>query len=153
MEIIRMRSADNIVRPKMTEVRYTDYKHTGVRMRLATIVLGIPPDETILDDYNSGRRKVMDAVVSYFRDYHIPNTVSDDIFLPDNYNPAAAALAIDCIRRGELKHSDVESFIKSHHGVLIIDMDSVYVNYKANSWLTKIWYEYCGEADCNCYFL
>ncbi|MCD7883445.1 MAG: hypothetical protein LUI87_07045 [Lachnospiraceae bacterium] len=152
MEIINMRSIDDTcLQPKITEIRYTDYKHTGVRLQLATIVLGIPPDANILDGSEAGKDKIRNAITTYFCDYHTPSANGKDIFLPVEYPPAAAALAIDNIRRGDNKGTAVETYIMRHSGPLVIDLDSVYVNYKARSWLAKIWYVYCDDNHCDTY--
>lgn len=145
MEVYNMRNADDNL-PQMIECRYTGYKHTGIRIDLATIVTGIPPTVRVLDDYEAGRQQIRTALEHYFHNCHNPAT-NDDVFLPGIYTPFAAVTAIDDIRNGTKKNTGIEKYLISHKGALVLDIDSIYINYRANSWLVKLWMDHCNSSN------
>jgi len=155
MEVINMRPADTHTsdKPRMLELRFPEYKRTEVRANLATIDLRIPLEDNILDGYKVGQEKVKNAIETYFRECHVTNVNGAEIFLPVAYHPAAAALAYDNIKRGVDKGTAVETYIKNHSGVLVTDIDSVYINFRAHSWFAKIWFLCCDPDSCDYHFM
>ncbi|MCD8337057.1 MAG: hypothetical protein LUD18_07250 [Lachnospiraceae bacterium] len=124
--------------PKIIEVHWYDYRRSGIMCPLLTISLQIPPDKPILGEPTSGKILVQNTVEYYFRSCHNP-AVSGDVFLPDRFTPLAAVQAYDNLLSGHNSGLEIEHYISAHHEVLLIECESVYINYRGNSWFARYW--------------
>ncbi|MCD8014605.1 MAG: hypothetical protein LUG99_15810 [Lachnospiraceae bacterium] len=137
MVYVMMNTAETA--PAILELRIPEYRHSGIRIPLVTIDTGIGlADRHILDNPAYGKKLVKASVEKLFRTIYVPGTTDPDIFLPDQYHPYDAVLAAQNIALGKSRGTEVEQYINSHQGVIVLEMESVYQHYKNHSYFCKV---------------
>lgn len=123
------------------EYRSPEYRHSGIRIPLVTYQTEIPGDINLFDNgLQAGLGRVKAALEECCAGSNLSADGNvEDVFLPENFSPHEAVLAVGNIRAGTSSGSAIEHYLKNRQTPVIIDIDSVYINYRAGGWLVKIW--------------